>query len=125
MKDKNQRTRHAGRYGIARRLTVLFTTCLLLFALILGLAFSALLYRYARQSYVENLKHTASSISEMVAAIGRRRGSFVIGEPGGNPGGDPGRSDEGNAGDLGFGSDNWSWDGSLRYDGQSVRAVCP
>ena len=33
--------------------------------------------------------------------------------------------DEGNAGDLGFGSDNWSWDGSLRYDGQSVRAVCP
>ncbi|MBO5077952.1 MAG: HAMP domain-containing protein [Clostridia bacterium] len=99
MKDKKQRTRRAGRYGIARRLTVLFTSCLLLFALILGLAFTALLYRYSRQSYVDNLKHTASSISEMVAAIGRRRGSFVIGEPGGNPGGDPGRSDEGNAGD--------------------------
>ena len=77
MKHAEKSREHTEKYGIARRLTVYFTTCLLLFALILGLAFSALLYRYSRQSYVDGLKRTASSISEMVAAIAQRRGSIV------------------------------------------------
>ena len=89
MKHAEKSREHTEKYGIARRLTVYFTTCLLLFALILGLAFSALLYRYSRQSYVDGLKRTASSISEMVAAIAQRRGSIVIGEPGGESGRPP------------------------------------
>ncbi len=80
-KNKNCRTG----FGIAGRLTVHITACLLLFVLIMGTAFSLLLYSSSRQSYVNSLRSTAATIGEMVAASVQKRGVIVIGENGGEP----------------------------------------
>ena len=67
------------RFGIAGRLVLYFTVCLLLFSIIMGTVFGILLYRNARQTYVSNLEQTANSIKDMIASALRRRGKLVIG----------------------------------------------
>ena len=71
------------RLSIAKRLTVYFTLALLVFALLTGVAFSLLLYRNSRNSFISNMRQTAGSISDMVSAMVNKNGSIVIG------GGDP------------------------------------
>ena len=67
------------KFGIARRLTLYVTTCLLLFVIVMGSAFSVLLYINSKSAYETNLKSIAAGIGEMVLSIARNKGSFTIG----------------------------------------------
>ena len=67
------------KFGIARRLTLYVTTCLLLFVIVMGSAFSVLLYINSKSAYETNLKSIAAGIGEMVLSVARNKGSFTIG----------------------------------------------
>jgi len=67
------------RLSIAQRLAVYFTLCLLIFSLIMGVAFTLLLYRNSRNNFILNMRQTATSISDMVSAMVNKNGVIIIG----------------------------------------------
>ena len=67
-----------------------FTASLLLFVVLLGTAFTVLLFRNSKRAYEENLRSVAAGIGEMIASMSQARGSFTLGGPGGQYGGQPG-----------------------------------
>ncbi|MBR5500346.1 MAG: hypothetical protein IKV74_02330, partial [Clostridia bacterium] len=68
------------RFGIAGKLAIYLITTLLIFAIVVGVAFSLLFRRHAESIYMENMERTAYSIRDMMAALARHQGSIVIGD---------------------------------------------
>ena len=69
------------KFGIAKRLAAGFTGSLLLFVVLLGSAFTLLLFRNSKRAYEENLRNVALGISEMISSMSKGRGSFTLGDP--------------------------------------------
>ncbi len=68
------------KFGIAGKLAIYLTLTLLLFAIVVGVAFSLLFRQHAEDLYIENMERTAYSIRDMMTALAHRQGSIVIGE---------------------------------------------
>ncbi|MBR5279520.1 MAG: HAMP domain-containing histidine kinase [Clostridia bacterium] len=73
------------KFGIAGKLAIYLITTLLIFAIVVGVAFSLLFHRHAESIYMENMERTAYSIRDMMAALARHQGSIVIGEGNSSP----------------------------------------
>ena len=68
------------KFGIAGKLALYLTVTLLIFAIVVGVAFSLLFRQHAEELYIENMERTAYSIRDMMTALARHQGSIVIGE---------------------------------------------
>lgn len=75
------------KFGIAGKLGIYLIITLLIFAIVVGVAFSLLFRRYAESIYLENMERTAYSIRDMMAALARHQGSIVIGNTQSSAGG--------------------------------------
>ncbi|MBP3391740.1 MAG: HAMP domain-containing histidine kinase [Clostridia bacterium] len=75
------------RFGIAGKMAVYLIITLLIFAIVIGVAFSLLFRRHAESIYVENMERTAYSIRDMMAALAKHQGSIIIGDYPSTPGG--------------------------------------
>ncbi len=68
------------KFGIAGKLAIYLTVTLLIFAIVVGVAFSLLFRQHAEELYIENMERTAYSIRDMMTALAHRQGSIIIGE---------------------------------------------
>lgn len=75
------------KFGIAGKLSIYLIITLLIFSIVIGVAFSLLFRRHAESIYVENMEQTAYSIRDMMASLARHEGSIVIGDTQSVPGG--------------------------------------
>ncbi len=68
------------RLGVAGKLAIYLIVTLLIFMIVVGVAYSLLFHRHAENLYIENMERSAYSIREMMTALTRQQGSIVIGD---------------------------------------------
>lgn len=68
------------RFGIAGKLAIYLILTLLIFVIVVGVAFSLLFRRHAEEMYMESMEQTAYSIRDMMMALAKHQGSIIIGD---------------------------------------------
>ncbi len=67
------------KFGIAGKMAVYLVLTLLIFVIVVGVAFSLLFRQHAEEMYTQSMEKTAYSIRDMMTALARHQGSIIIG----------------------------------------------